>query len=854
MARGVLRVYLGASPGVGKTFAMLGEGHRRRSRGADVVVGVVETHGRAQTLAQLGDLEVVPRRTVDHRGASLDEMDVDAVLARRPDVVLVDELAHTNAPGSRHAKRWQDVEELLEAGIDVVSTLNIQHLESLNDVVEKITGVVQRETVPDAVVRAADQIELVDMSPEALRRRMAHGNVYPAERIDAALGNYFRVGNLGALRELALLWVADRAEDALDDYRARHGITATWETRERVVVTVTGAPGGDALVRRAARIAARQRGELVAVHVATADGLRAATAEPSELARHRDLVLALGGSYHEVAGEDVGATLVEFARAHGATQVVLGASHRSRGAELVRGSVVGDVLRRAGDMDVHVIARGDGATPARLPVRQRWRSPIPRRRQLIGWAIVAVGLPVLTVLLAASTDSLSLATDLLLFLAVVVAAGVAGGPLPGLTGAVVGSLLVNFFLVPPVHTFTIGERENVIALLVFLAVAASVSTYVHVAARRALDARRARAEAEALARAAGAAAAAVDPVPVLLGEVRRTFGCRSVELRRRDTDGWRVLATASDDEAPGAAPSGRSLEETVEVDVETGGDTVLVLHGAPFGLDDRLALRSHVDQLAVALRTRDLHEHAAEAAAAREADELRTGLLRAVSHDLRTPLASIKASVTSLLSPEIRWDDEQRHEFLRTVDAETDRLDRLVGNLLDMSRLEAGAVTLHVGAAVVDDVVANALASLSRPTDPVEVRIPEDVPLVLVDAELLERAVANVLGNALAWSPPGASIVVEAAAVGPSVHLRIADRGPGIPEDARAGAVRPFQRYDDRPAPGDSNGVGLGLAVASGFVHAMQGELVLDDTPGGGLTVVIELPMAPAAPLVATAQ
>src|SRR6266508_3215677 len=326
--RGQLRVYLGAAPGVGKTFKMLEEGHRRLNRGTDVVVGFVEPHGRRLTEALLSGLEVVPRKTMTYRGSTFTEMDIDAVLARRPQVALVDELAHTNVPGSRNAKRWQDVDELLAAGIHVVTTVNIQHLESLNDVVEQITGVTQRETIPDAVVRRADQIELVDMTPEALRRRMAHGNIYPPERVDAALGNYFRPGNLAALRELALLWVADRVEEYLTEYQADHGISKTWETRERVVVAITGAPGGEQLIRRAARMAGRGHGDLVGVHVVPSDGLSAR--QGSDLDSQRVMLDELGGAYREVVGDDISTALAEFARAEKATQLVLGASGRSR--------------------------------------------------------------------------------------------------------------------------------------------------------------------------------------------------------------------------------------------------------------------------------------------------------------------------------------------------------------------------------------------------------------------------------------------------------------------------------------------------------------------------------------------
>ncbi len=347
MARGKLRIYLGAAPGVGKTFAMLNEGRRRHSRGTDVVVGFVETHSRVNTAEQLGDLEVIPRRRIEYRGTSFEEMDIDALLARKPKVALVDELAHTNVPGSRNEKRWQDVEELLASGIDVISTVNIQHLESMNDVVEEITGIEQRETIPDAVVRAADQVELIDQTPEALRRRMAHGNIYAPEKIDAALANYFREGNLGALRELALMWVADKVDEALEEYRELHGISGTWETRERVVVAVTGAPGGEDVLRRAARMAMRTRGELLGVHVRPADGLAGPSTE--RLAELRRLLTELGGEYREISGGDVGDALVSFARAENASQLVMGASRRSRWSEFVRGSVINGVLRARRD-------------------------------------------------------------------------------------------------------------------------------------------------------------------------------------------------------------------------------------------------------------------------------------------------------------------------------------------------------------------------------------------------------------------------------------------------------------------------------------------------------------------------
>ena len=376
-SRGKLRLYLGAAPGVGKTYAMLAEGHRRLARGTDVVGALIETHGRQLTAAMTEGLEIAPRRTMTYRGTAITEMDLDAVLARHPQVALVDELAHTNVPGSRNAKRWQDVEELLDAGIDVITTLNIQHLESLSTVARQVTGVEQHETLPDDIARRADQIELVDMTPEALRRRMVHGNVYPPNRIEAALTHYFRPGNLTALRELALLWVADRVEEGMQRYRAEHGIAAPWETRERIVVGIAGEKGDEAVIRRAARIAARTPGsDLLAVHVDRDDGL--AAGPDGALDTQRALVAAVGGSFQEIPGDDVPETLLRFARAENATQIVLGASLRGRVLTLLSGkSIPTRVARRAGHMDVHLVSRdADGRGRVVLPPAAG-RGPVP---------------------------------------------------------------------------------------------------------------------------------------------------------------------------------------------------------------------------------------------------------------------------------------------------------------------------------------------------------------------------------------------------------------------------------------------------------------------------------------------
>ncbi|MDM4784577.1 DUF4118 domain-containing protein, partial [Micromonospora sp. b486] len=455
MGRGELRIYLGAAPGVGKTYAMLEEAQRRAERGTDVVIGLVETHGRRHTAGMIGDLEVVPRRSMTYRGVDFTEMGLDAVLARRPEVVVVDELAHTNVPGSRHDKRWQDVQELLDAGISVLSTVNVQHLESLNDVVAQITGTTQRETVPDQVVRAAEQVELVDMTPEALRRRMAHGNIYRPDKIDAALGNYFRVGNLTALRELALLWLAGKVDEQLDAYRAQQGISDTWEARERVVVALTGGPEGETLIRRAARIAARSKGaDLLAVHVARSDGL--AGADPAQLARQRVLVESLGGTYHQVLGTDIPAALLDLARGVNATQLVLGASRRGPVRAGVRRGVGVTTTALSGPIDVHLVTHpeaGRGRRGASVP------AALSRRRRLIGYALAVLGMPLLTLVLRTLPD-LTLTNDILLFLAGVVGVALVGGLWPALVAALGGSLLLNWFFTPPYRTLTIAERTT----------------------------------------------------------------------------------------------------------------------------------------------------------------------------------------------------------------------------------------------------------------------------------------------------------------------------------------------------------------------------------------------------------
>ncbi|MFJ8656755.1 ATP-binding protein [Streptomyces rochei] len=827
MGRGKLRIYLGAAPGVGKTYAMLSEAHRRSERGTDCVVAFVEHHGRSRTETLLHGLEQVPRRELEHRGALFTELDLDAVLARAPRVALVDELAHTNVPGSRNAKRWQDVEELLAAGIDVISTVNIQHLESLGDVVESITGVRQQETVPDEVVRRADQIELVDMSPQALRRRMAHGNIYQPDKVDAALSNYFRPGNLTALRELALLWVADRVDEYLQQYRSEHRVSRIWGSRERIVVGLTGGPEGRTLIRRAARLAEKGAGgEVLAVYIARSDGLTSAS--PKELAVQRTLVEDLGGTFHHVLGDDIPAALLDFARGSNATQIVLGSSRRKTWQYVFGPGVGATVARESGpDLDVHIVTHEEVAKGRGLPVATGAR--LGRSRIAWGWLTGLGGPVVLTLLL--NTVHLGLANDVLFYLALTVAAALLGGLYPALASAAVGSLLLNWFFTPPVNRITIADPRNILALAIFVGVALSVASVVDVAARRTHQAARLRAESEILSFLAGDVLRGETSLETLLERVRETFGMESAALLEREGDvaPWTCA---------GRAGTGPPVErpEDADVDMPVGDHMALALTGRVLPAEDRRVLAAFAAQAAVVLDRRRLREEADRARTLAEGNRIRTALLAAVSHDLRTPLAGIKAAVTSLRSDDVAWSEEDQAELLEGIEEGADRLDHLVGNLLDMSRLQTGTVTPLIREIDVDEVVPMALGGV--PEGSVELDVPETLPMVAVDAGLLERAMANLIENAVKYSPAGRTVLVAASALADRVEVRVVDRGPGVPDDAKERIFEPFQRHGDAPR---GAGVGLGLAVARGFAEAMAGTLNAEDTPGGGLTMVLTL-------------
>ncbi len=826
--RGRLTVYLGAAPGVGKTYAMLGEARRRAERGTDVVVGYVETHDRQHTAQMVEGLEVVPRREVEHRGSVFTEMDTDAILARRPAVVLVDELAHTNVPGSRHDKRAADVAELLDAGIDVITTVNIQHLESLNDEVERITGVRQRETVPDEVVRTAEQIQLVDMSPEALRRRMAHGNIYRPERIDASLTSYFRVGNLTALRELALLWLADRVDDALGDYRRAHSIAHPWPTKERIVVAVTGGAESETLLRRGARLAQRAAGsELLAVHVIASDGLR--NPDEGRIARAQQLVASLGGTFHSVAGEDVAAAVVDFATASNATMVVVGVSRHGRFRRLFTGTTGDRIASLAGAVDVHLVTHDQASRGTRRP---SLLSPLSTGRQVTGWVGAVVMPVVLTWVLQAfqETDQLPLAEMLLL--AGTVGVALVGGLLPALVAAVVSFFTLNYFFTPPTGRLTVAEPANVLSLFVYVAVAAGVATVVDRASRRAGDAVRARTEAATMSSLSRSVLTGQDTAEAIVERVREVFGQVSVSLLARDARGWEVVAHAGPDHA--------CTPEAGDTRVRVDDDRVLCLRGETLRATDQKVLEAFAVQTSLVLEYRRLREREQRAAALESAEATSTALLRAVSHDLRTPLATMRASVDGLVSGLASGglDAADRVTLHEALDSSTDQLEGLIDNLLDLSRLQSGLVKPVLRDRSLDEVLPLALAG--QPPGAVVLDVVEPAPVVHTDAGLLERVVANLVSNAVRASAAttDAPVRVLAHVLPERVEVMVVDRGPGVPAEQRERMFEPFQRLTDT-TPG---GLGLGLAVAQGLTAALGGDLSAEDTPGGGLTMVVSLP------------
>ncbi len=819
MSQGRLRVYLGVARGVGTTHAMLDEAQRRAARGADIVVGVLGPVGPAAR----------PLAAALERLSPDGVLDADEVIRRRPRVVLIDDLADPSRPGGR--SRWQDAETILAAGIDVLATADIDTIESLQHVIEQITGLPPSGSIPDRVLFQADQVELVDMAPEALRRRLAHGGLIPPEELDAARSARFQPAVLTALRETAMAWMADLVA------RGRAAASgAPAEVRERLLVALPGGTESGPLLERAARLAARMpRAELHSVHVlgSSAD----AGSGQRDVTDLRRRVTDLGGTHHQVIGDDVATAVIDVARAEHATQVIVGAPRRTgwaaRGAAALgwgAPSVAGRIIRLAPDLDVHVVHTRP-ATPAAVPRRA---DLLPRWRRGLGLVLAGLLPAALTPVLTRADAWVGLAGDALLFLLAVVIAALVGGLWPAVLSAVIGSSLLNYFFIPPLHTFAIGEPHNVISLVIFVLVAVLVGAVVNRAASATEQAARARTESHTLAAMAEGTLRGKDALSTLLEQVRASFGMTSASLLSRSSaeDAWQVVGAVG--------PNPPTTPRDADVQAPAGEGLLLVLAGRSLAAADQKVVRAFAAQAQAVLERDRLARGAAAASRLEATERLRDALLVAVGHDLRTPLASARTAITSLRNPDLPLSDAERAELLATADASTQRLARVLADILDLSRLRAGSLQVTREPVWLDDLVPPALDELGPVADAVRVISAPSLPPALADAALVTRVLVNVIGNALRYSPADRPPTVTLSAAAGRVEARVIDRGPGIAAEDRQRIFTPFQRLGDT----DERGLGLGLALSRGLLEAMEGTLEPDDTPGGGLTMVISLPVA----------
>ena len=869
--RGRLKVYLGMAPGVGKTFEMLTAGKRRAAEGQDVLVGVVETHGRKDTEAMLDGLEVLPRKPIEYRGRQLMEFDIDAALARRPRLLLVDEYAHTNAHGSRHPKRWQDVEELLAAGIDVWTTLNVQHLESLVDVVWKITGVRVRETVPDSALSAADEIEVVDITPEELRERLTAGKVYVPETARAASANFFKIENLTALREMALRRAAQTVDDQLVGAMRRGGIEGPWAAGERILVLIAGDPMASSLVRAGRRLAdLMMDAPWTVAHVERPNRPERDPQAGRRITEAIKLGEQLGARSVVLTGDDVPDSVLDFARRNNVTQIVMGKSRDSWWRVLAGRSLAMALLRRSGGAALHFVSAGapDTVAPAEPnAVRRRlgWRRPL---EYVGGLALVAAANGLSFVL-----DSFSTGADLaMIFLASVLVSGLAFGLRPALAASSLAILTYNFFFLEPRFSLQIGHAADVITFVIFLAVAAAtgwLSGRVRDQAR--LSSRRASAVTALLAasRRLSAASTEAETAQVLAEQASAASGGRAVVLLPREGELVQVagapataLLTAGamaaarwaweKGEAAGSGTGtlpqvGWLFRPLVGVRGRAGVAGVETTEGV--GADDDRLVAAMLDQGAVALERAELAAATVENEALRRSDKLRAALLNSISHDLRTPLSTVLGAATTLIDFGETLQPDVRADLLISIREEAERLNRYVGDLLDMTRLEGGALETRSDWTDVRDILAAAIGRVERRLGPRALTkdFPDQLSLVRIDPGLLEQALVNILENAIAYSPETSRIEVAAYEDRGNVVISIEDEGPGIPQAELERIFEKFRRLDEPSDRGQRNkGAGLGLSIAKGFIEAMGGRIAAASplVDGRGTRILISLPKA----------
>ena len=874
-SRGKLKIFFGYAAGVGKTYAMLEAAQREKAEGLDVVVGYVEHHSRPETEALLQGLEILPTRVVAYQGVSLREFDLDGALRRRPKLLLVDELAHTNAEGSRHAKRWQDVEELLASGIDVWSTLNVQHVESLNDVIAQITGIIVRETLPDAVIEHADEIALIDITPDELVERLAAGKVYLPLQAERAIQNFFQKSNLVALRELSLREAADRLQKDVDAARRGKSAIAPWATRDRLLVCVGPSPTSARLIRTAKRMADALGAEWLAVAVET-KGEGTAPEVRRQVARHLRLAEQLGAETNILIGANVAKTVLECAQSHNVTKIIVGKTAQPWWKRFFGGVVVDQMLAGSGEIDIYVI-RGNAEmvlAPHSMTAPTGPLSPtFTWRPYLITAATVAV-----CGLLGWLSHSwrLAEANVVMIFLLGVVVVATRVGRGPAVAAAVANVLVFDFFFVPPYFSFSVNDAQYLITFAVMLGIGLLVSALTVRVRERMQSAQRQERRAAALYRLTKQLSAVVGTeflIQIAGKQIREIFGGEvvlfvsepdgSIELRFGQTTEVAKLPVnavvaqwvAEHDQVAGMGtdtlPNATALfipltgsQRTVGAVGVRPGDTQRFLDP-----EQRRLLETCASLIALSVERDQSVLEAQRAQIGLETEQLRNSLLSSVSHDLRTPLAAMAGSASTLLQRTAGAESEERRELLQTIVEESARMSRLVENLLDMSRLDSGAIVLNRQWHVLEEIVGSALARLKRDLQGRSIRtcIPADLPLISVDGLLIEQVLINVLENAVRYTPAGSSIEIAARAVGDRVELLIADNGLGLPA---GGEERVFDKFYRGPiAPPDARrGVGLGLAICRGIVEAHGGRITARNRPDGGAEFVISLPCGGAAP------
>jgi two-component system sensor histidine kinase KdpD len=869
--RAKLKVFFGFAPGVGKTYRMLQVARDLViDQKLDVVVGLVETHRRMDTAALLLGLELLPKLKVEYRGRTLEEFNLDAALARRPKLILIDELAHTNAPGSRHTKRWQDILEVLDAGIDVFTTVNVQHVESLNDVVAQITQVVVRETIPDSILERADEIELVDIAPEELLTRLQEGKVYLADQAHRAADHFFQRGNLLALRELALRRTAQRVDADVQQYREQYGVDATWAASEHILVCVGPAPSSARLTRATGRMAAGLRATWVAAYVDAPSIGPMSDSDRDRLESHLRLAESLGGSVTRLEGTRVSEAILSYAKKHHVTRIILGKPTHSRLRDRVRGSLINEVVRGSGEIDVHVISGvvGDEHPAPREPASVT--TPVNWNRY--GWSAFIVA--VTTALGAALRSALSVPDVEMVYLLAVMVAAVRLGRGPSILAAALCVVAYDFFFVPPVYTFAVADGRFFLTFLMMFVVGLLLSELTARLRRQQLDARQREERTKvlyALIRELSAADSRASAAGVVARHAAEAFDAKSY-LLLANTEGtleevanfpvgpaldakemvvaeWafehgRVAGLATDT-LPGSS--------TVSFPLRVGGTCLGALtfqprSGAPFRVEQREFLEAFNRQAAFAFERMKLADEARSAALRAKAEEMRSSLLSAVSHDLRTPLAAITGAATTMRGDVGLVDETTRKELLDSICEEAERLEKLVANLLDMMRLESGAIGLKRDWIPLEEIVGSALTRLEGKLADrdVQIELPRSLPLLSVDPVLFEQVFSNLFENALKYTPSNSPICIRARVSDNSVIIEVADSGPGL---AVGSEEKIFEKFFRGNHAGTA-GVGLGLPICKGIVEAHGGTLRAENRPEGGALFRITLPIIENAPQV----